>query len=94
MNWPSARSAAAKSLRTFAALPQTGYRCTLTGEHEWLTDDPDLFSRAYPAQKEQSVWTRVAGQFGIKAGEHLGALATLKRLWPTLFVEQFKAFLD
>jgi CRISPR-associated protein Cmr2 len=86
--------AAAKSLRAFAALPQTGYRCTLTGEHEWLTDDPDLFSRAYVAQKEQSAWTRVVGQFGIKAGEHLGALATLKRLWPTLFVEQVKAFLD
>ena len=86
--------AAAKSLRTFAALPQTGYRCTLTGEHEWLTDDPDLFSLPYPAQKGQSVWTKVVGQFGVKTGEHLGALGTLKRLWPTLFVQHVKDFLE
>ena len=86
--------AAAKSLRTFAPLPQLGYRCTLTGEHEWLTDDPNLFSLAYPAQKDQSIWSKVVGQFGVKAGEHLGALATLKRLWPTLFVQQVSEFLD
>ena len=86
--------AAAKSLRTFAPLPQTGYRCTLTGEHEWLTDDPDLFSRPYPAQRDRSVWTKVVGRFGVKAGEHLGALATLKRLWPTLFVRQISEFLE
>jgi CRISPR-associated protein Cmr2 len=86
--------AAAKSLRTFAALPQLGYRCTLTGEHEWLTDDPGLFSRPYPVQKDQSVWTKVVGQFGVKAGEHLGALTTLKRLWPTLFVQHVSEFLE
>jgi len=86
--------AAAKALRPFAALPQNGYRCTLTGEHEWLTDDPNLFAQPYPMQKDRSVWVKVEGLFGIKAGEHLGALATLKRLWPTLFVQQVSEFLE
>ena len=86
--------AAAKSLRPFDALPQAGYRCTLTGEHEWLTDDPKLFEQPYSVQKEKSIWSRVAGQFGIKEGEHLGAMATLKRLWPRLFVKQVEEFLE
>lgn len=86
--------AAAKSLRPFDALPQAGYRCTLTGEHEWLTDDPKLFEQPYSVQKAKSAWSHVAGQFGIKDGEHLGALATLKRLWPRLFVKQVEAFLE
>lgn len=85
--------AAAKSLRPFNALPQAGYRCTLTGEHEWLTDDPTLFLRSRNEQMSQSAWSKVAGGFGIKEGEHLGALATLKRLWPTLFVDQVREFL-
>ncbi len=86
--------AAAKSLRAFGALPQAGYRCTLTGEHEWLTDQPTLFEQGYADQKNLSIWSRVVGQFGIKKGEHLGALATLKRLWPRLFIEQVSEFLD
>lgn len=86
--------AATKSLRAFDALPQAGYRCTLTGEHEWLTDNPRLFEQGYSDQKKNSVWSKVVGQFGIKEGEHLGALATLKRLWPKLFVNQVGVFLD
>lgn len=86
--------AAAKSLRPFSALPQAGYRCTLTGEHEWLTDDAALFEQKHSDQKTSSAWSKVVGKFGIKKDEHLGALATLKRLWPTLFVEQVKDFLD
>lgn len=86
--------AAAKSLRSFDALPQAGYRCTLTGEHEWLTDDRKLFEEGYSDQKRNSVWSKVVGQFGIKEGEHLGALATLKRLWPKLFVGQVSALLE
>jgi CRISPR-associated protein Cmr2 len=77
--------AAAKSLRTFKALPQQGFRCTLTGEQEWLTGD---------VAQATDVWSAVAGRFGIKAGERLCALSTLKRLWPTLFVEQVREFLE
>lgn len=82
--------AATKSLRDFDALAQGGYRCTISGEHEWLTDNEGLFDLPHAEQKEQSVWAKVAGSFGIKPGEHLGALATMKRLWPTLFSEQIE----
>lgn len=86
--------AAAKSLRGFDALPQRGTRCTLTGEHEWLTDDATAFTRGHGEQKADQVWSKVAGCFGIKAGEQLGAPGTLKRLWPRLFVDQVREFLD
>lgn len=86
--------AAAKALRNFGALPQHGARCTLTGEHEWLTDDPEAFKRGHGEQRADKVWSKAAGRFGIKAGEQLGALATLKRLWPRLFVDQVKEFLE
>lgn len=85
--------ATAKSLRPFGALPQSGWRCSLTGEHEWLADDPLLFLEPREVQAKKSVWSALAGRFGIKEGEHLGALATLKRLWPTMFVETVKGFL-
>lgn len=84
--------AAGKTLRGFDALAQQGYRCTLTSEHEWLTDDA---AQLHGHDKDQSgVWNRVVGRFGIKAGERLGALGTLKRLWPTLFVEQVRGLLE
>lgn len=78
--------AAAKSLRPFAALPQHGHRCTLCGEREWLTDNPTQLS--IPAgERKDTAWVSRVGQFGIKKGEHLCGVCTLKRLWPTLFAE-------
>ena len=79
--------AAAKALRPFEAMTQRGFRCTLTGEQEWLTDVPSQLTLTAKARESLTAWSKVAGSFGIKAGEHLGALATLKRLWPTLFAE-------
>ena len=86
--------AAAKALRSFDALAQEGHRCTLTGESEWLTDDVALLGLP-PGErgKRDSVWGLAAGRFGIKSGEHLGAIATLKRLWPTLFTKKVSDFL-
>lgn len=80
---------AAKATRSFAPLEQTGYRCTLTGEAEWLTDDRDLLVLSREQRKEQSVWGKLAKKkkSWVKPGEHLGAIATLKRLWPTLFAD-------
>ena len=76
--------ASAKALRPFEPLTQQGFRCTLTGEHEWLTDDATQLSLPPKARERVSAWgqKQVVGSFGIKAGEHLGAIATLKRLWP------------
>lgn len=84
--------AAAKSLRTFNQRPQTGYRCTLCGEREWLTPNADWLALPPEARKQQAgnPWPELARsrKFGIKAGEHLCALCATKRLWPTLFAER------
>jgi CRISPR-associated protein Cmr2 len=105
--------AASKSCRPFDALPQRGFRCTITGEHEWLTDELaydgvteaaptvlDLPARARQSirvgQQQGTVWHALAEKRAswAREGEHLGAIATLKRLWPTLFVEFINEKLD
>lgn len=80
--------AAAKSVRPFAQTEQQGWRCSLTGETEWLTTDPAQLA-VPPGQRRDTLWTRVAGNrpAWAKRGEHLGALPAIKRLWPTLFAE-------
>lgn len=94
--------AAAKTTRAFTQSEQRGWRCSLTGEAEWLTDNPDHLS--VPAGKRKSrkdkafreaehvetLWTKVADEkpAWAKKGEHLGALAAIKRLWPTIFAEE------
>lgn len=94
--------AAAKGARTFEQSEQKGWRCSLTGETEWLTDKADLLN--VPAGKRKSrkdtkfnasqhvetLWTKVADEkpAWAKAGEHLGALSAIKRLWPTLFFDE------
>lgn len=79
--------AAAKSTRSFAPLLEEGHRCTLTGEAEWLTHDRSLLGLNREDRRLQSVWGKLAAKkkTWVKPGEHLGAIATLKRLWPTLF---------
>jgi CRISPR-associated protein Cmr2 len=81
--------AAAKALRPFAQSEQKGWRCSLSGETEWLTTDRDQLS--LPAgQRNDTLWTRIAKQkpAWAKKGEHLGALPAIKRLWPTLFARE------
>lgn len=102
--------AAAKATRPFNAMREEGFRCTLAGEAEWLTDSlnyqganervPTVLHVPSKAraditigERKGTVWSHVAGRFGIKKGEHLGALATLKRLWPMLFARQIGEFL-
>ena len=81
--------AAAKASRTFAQLPQHGWRCSLTGESEWLTTEPAQLKKSYRQQKD-TLWAKVhqAKKSWAKAGEHLGGLSALKRLWPTVFADQ------
>jgi len=96
--------AAAKTVRTFNQSTQKGWRCSLTGESEWLTTDEGQL--AIPAGKRRSskdkkfresehhetLWTRIADKrpAWAKKGEHLGALPAIKRLWPTLFAEEVR----
>ncbi len=81
--------AAAKAVRPFEQSPQQGWRCSLTGETEWLTTDPEQLQRSY-RQQTDTLWAKVAARrpAWAKKGEHLGALPAIKRLWPTLFAEE------
>ena len=81
--------AAAKASRTFTQLPQNGWRCSLTGESEWLTTDPAHLQKSY-RQQTGTLWAKVhaAKKSWAKSGEHLGGLSALKRLWPTVFADQ------
>ena len=87
-------AASAKSVR---AAPQRadggeeGYRCDLTGEAEWLTHERALLTLPKGARKDaQTLWNLATrNRPGIsRKGEHLSALAMLKRLWPTWFVKR------
>lgn len=81
--------AAAKSLRPFDQLEQQGWRDSLTGEAEPLVlHKEDLNER----QNDASLWARVAQRkpSWAKKNERLGALGTVKRLWPTRFAEEIK----
>ncbi len=79
--------AAAKAVRPFRQTEQHGWRCSLTGETEWLTTDPRQLEHR---QRADTLWTKVAAEnpAWARKGEHLGALPAIKRLWPTLFAEK------
>ena len=81
--------AAAKAARTFDASEQQGWRCSLTGETEWLTTDRAQLGKSY-RQQPDTLWARIAAKkpSWAKKGEHLGALPAIKRLWPTIFAEE------
>ncbi|MDQ7074732.1 MAG: type III-B CRISPR-associated protein Cas10/Cmr2 [Gammaproteobacteria bacterium] len=81
--------ASAKSLRQFDQLEQKGWRCSLSGEGEWLTTDKTQLKKSY-RQQENTLWAKIAKErpAWAKKGEHLAALPALKRLWPTLFAEE------
>lgn len=87
--------AATKALRTFAQSPQHGWRCTLSGETEWLTTDAAEL-RIPAAQRKDTLWNRIAREnpAWVKDGEYLGALPAIKRLWPTLFAREVAQVLD
>lgn len=79
--------AAAKSLRPFNAYAAEGWRDSASGEVEPLCLRPsDLATRQGP----QSLWGKVhaARPTWARKGEQLGALAAIKRLWPSLFAEE------
>lgn len=82
-------AAAAKSVRPFNALASEGFRCDLTGEAEWLTTDRAQLSLPR-GQRSDTLWTRLAERHPglLKKGEHLSALAMLKRYWPRRFARE------
>lgn len=86
--------AAAKATRSFEQTAHQGWRCSLTGETEWLATDLEQL-RLPPGQRTDTLWARVAERrpAWARPGEHLGALPAVKRLWPTLFAEEVGAAL-
>ena len=81
--------AAAKSVRGFAQKEEKGWRCSLTGEAEWLTTDSTQLEKSY-RQQTDTLWAKIAEKHPswAKKGEHLSALPAIKRLWPTVFAEE------
>jgi CRISPR-associated protein Cmr2 len=81
--------AAAKASRTFEQNKQEGWRDSLTGESECLTTDREQL-KLPPGQRSDTLWTRIAATkpAWAKKGEHLGALSAIKRLWPTIFMDE------
>ncbi len=83
--------AASKTVRSFEQVIQKGYRCTICGEREWLTDDKELRNYS-PRKRDDSPWSRIADATGtVRKGEHLCAWCTLKRFWPSVFPELIDA---
>lgn len=86
-------AASAKSVRVAPQRPdggEQGYRCDLTGEAEWLTHDRShLAIPKGERKKTDTLWNRAINKRpGLsRKGEHLSALAMLKRMWPRWFVE-------
>lgn len=86
-------AASAKSVRVAPQRPnggEQGYRCDLTGEAEWLTHDRKHLEIPKGSRPADTLWHRaIKKRPGLsRKGEHLSALAMLKRLWPRWFVEQ------
>lgn len=81
--------AAAKSTRSFTQTQQHGWRCSLSGEAEWLTTDRKQLEKSY-RQQTDTLWAKIAKKrpAWVKKGEHLSALPAIKRLWPSLFKEE------
>ncbi len=81
-------AASAKSVRPFAQTKYEGYRCDVTGEAEWLTTDRAQLVYGKQGRKDApTLWNKAAKAFPglFRKGEHLSALAMLKRMWPRTF---------
>lgn len=90
-------AASAKSVRPFAQTKYEGYRCDLTGEAEWLTTDRSQLAYGKQGRKEApTLWNKGALEFPslFRKGEHLSALAMLKRMWPRTFAQELHKTLD
>lgn len=81
--------AASKSTHCFSQTQHHGWRCSMTGETEWLTTDRKQLAKSYRRQSN-TLWFKIAQSkpAWAKKGEHLGGLSAIKRLWPTIYAEE------
>ncbi|HOU92477.1 MAG TPA: type III-B CRISPR-associated protein Cas10/Cmr2, partial [Polyangiaceae bacterium] len=86
--------AASKATRPFAPAIERGFRCSLCGEREWLALSEDPLVNALPRGEahRDDPWPAVAKKrpSWARRTEHLCAVCTTKRLWPSLFEEDLK----
>ena len=83
--------AASKATRNFEQIIQKGYRCTICGEREWLTNKRDLLFLPR-GKRDESPWSKAEDAVGpVRKGEHLCAWCTLKRFWPSVFPDLVNA---
>ncbi len=84
--------ASVKTIRPFQQSRQEGWRDSLTGEYEWLTTDRRQLLSRTPELTERVLWGDVHKKEPslAKENEKLGALSAVKRVWPSLFVEEIK----
>lgn len=80
--------AVSKSLRDFNQQVYEGFRCTLCGEREWITDKREMLF-ASPGQRSDSVWEQKTDR-----KEHLCAICMLKRFWPVIFKNKIRDYLE
>jgi CRISPR-associated protein Cmr2 len=87
--------AATKSARVFEQQAQNGWRCSLTGEAEWLTTNREQLKTSY-RQRKDTLWAKIAQAkpSWAKSGEHLSALPAIKRLWSAVFLDELKVKLE
>lgn len=85
-------AAAAKSERLFEQTPQHGYRCSLSGEHEWLSLQAEELLLP-PGKRVSTLWARFAEESPslLRKGEHLCAQSMLKRLWPSHYLRELES---
>jgi len=80
--------AATKSIRVFESTIQHGYRCSICGEREWLTDSKEKLHQPV-GRRQETPWQRLSNNAGfIREGEFLCGWCTLKRFWPSIYTEE------
>jgi CRISPR-associated protein Cmr2 len=86
---------AAKAARTFSQSIQEGFRCSMCGEREWLTLKREHLLLS-PGERKGTLWQLISEKrpSWARKGEHLCSLCALKRLWPTIFVDEIKEHLE
>lgn len=84
---------AVKTARPFEDIRQEGYRCSICGEREWLTDNRNALLLPPGEKRKDTVWSKLAEKeiSIVRSGEHLCAWCTLKRFWPSVFPEKIGA---
>lgn len=81
--------ASVKTEKLFHQAIEKGFRCSLCGEREWLTENRGQLTQK---TRKETLWDRLHQKQPSWAGEneHLCGICTIKRLWPQIVLQQAK----